>query len=322
MSKVCLHIGASKTGSSFLQSHFVLNRDLLLQHNYLYPAASNDTDALKLKISSGNGIKLGMLLKNKNTTYRELKKYISKQIKLAKGQNLLISSEVMESYLAENMVLLQAIVKKMGYQVIIVYYIRAIGDHHMSSYHQLLKRNSFKGDFAATIKKKSNRSLTVIEKSIAVLGKENIVIKNYDNVKNNIFEDFLENILHIQGHEEFKILNQKVNRSLTDFEVNFMRKINKFFTEPKHSTFISNALIHGTPNLQYQMTINQNEVNALMKMYENDIDQIDKYLPEEERPITLIKNLKIINEEKPVQLNPFQSSVLAILAELTKEIRK
>lgn len=53
-----LHCGTEKTGSSFLQTMFVRNRDLLMSRGIHYPKSDKEFEMLEGKISPGNGIHL------------------------------------------------------------------------------------------------------------------------------------------------------------------------------------------------------------------------------------------------------------------------
>ena len=322
MRKIYLHIGAGKTGTSAIQSQLVLNRVVLEKHNYYYPEAGSDASAKIFKITSGNAVELGFLLKDKSNIDRKIKNSIKKYIKDAKGKNIILSSEVMEVYIETNALKLKKEANKLGYEVVVVYYVRAIADHLVSSYHQLVKRHHFTGHFTKVIQKKTNRFLSRIQTSVEIFGKECVYVKNYDKVKENIFLDFIQKILHITECNEFNIINKKVNRSLTDDELSLMQHMNTFFTKPEESTFVSNALIHQNPTLKYVMSITQDDLDKVMLMYENDIEQINAYLEEDEKPLTVMHNLKVTQSRQNKQLNPFQRSVLSILSEITKELKK
>ena len=320
--KLFLHIGAGKTGTSALQAQLVLNRKLLDKYNYYYPQAKNDATAKEFKITSGNAIELGLLLRDENIPEKNIVNSITKFVIDAKGQNIILSSEVLEGYIATNIITLKNAVSKLGYTVIVIYYVRSIADHLVSLYHQRLKRHHFKGTPSQHILNSRNRFLRVIQTSVKIFGKENVLVKNYDKVKENIFLDFIQNVLCLVDINEFNIVNKTVNRSLTDFEVLLMQYMNTFFTDPKESTFISNALIHQNPNLQYRMSIQKEDLDKVALMYEHDIKKINTYLNENEKPLTMMNNLKIFESTSNKQLNPFQTSVLSILAEITKEIKK
>lgn len=62
--KLYLHCGIYKTGSSFLQTMFTRNRDLLNQNGIHYPKSVKELEMLEGKISPGNGIHLSDILCN------------------------------------------------------------------------------------------------------------------------------------------------------------------------------------------------------------------------------------------------------------------
>lgn len=322
MKNIFLHIGAGKTGTSALQSQFVINQDPLEKAGIYYPSSNTDEKAKNFQITSGNAVALGEIMKNKETSKSSLKKVLIQDIKNSKGKHILYSSEVLEPFDENNMNIFNEIALNNGYRLKIIYYIRAIGDQTVSLYHQLLKRHLYTKSFTEYLEISNNRFLTIIEKSIRAIGEEHVIIKNYDKVKENITHDFLINVLKVPNINNFQIQNKSVNRSLTKFEVSLMTHMNKFFTKTHQSTFISNALIHTNPNANYRMSIEQKDAERLKQIYANQIEKLNQYLPPEEKSIKLIENLQILEDDKPIHLNPFQSSVLAILAELTKEIKK
>lgn len=321
MKKIFLHIGAGKTGTSALQAQFAINQEALNDHGIHYPSFINDQKAKNFHITSGNAIELGNILKNKGSSKKDLEKYLLHDIKEANDRHILYSSEVMEPFDKNNMKILNEIALEKGYRIIVVYYIRSIADQAISLYHQLLKRHRNTKSFSEFIKVHNNRFLTVIQNAIDTIGKNNLIVKNYDKVKNNIFQDFLTDILNIQELNDFKIVNKKVNRSLSKFEVSLMLHMNRLLTKPEHSTFISDALIHTNPDVKYKMTIDQKDFETLQIKYQQDIEKLNTYLKDKEKPLKLIESSQIVSEDKNIELNPFQSAVFAILAEITKDIK-
>jgi len=65
--KLYLHCGYHKTGSSFLQTLFSRNRDLLQEHGYHFPVATREYDMMSGNISPGNGPELAAALKQNNS---------------------------------------------------------------------------------------------------------------------------------------------------------------------------------------------------------------------------------------------------------------
>lgn len=93
--KLLLHIGTEKTGSSYLQTLFALNRDQLRTSGIFYPTAGNrESDMLEGRISPGNGKALFEALRasNKNQVNILIKTY-SSQAETKQCKTVLISNE-------------------------------------------------------------------------------------------------------------------------------------------------------------------------------------------------------------------------------------
>ena len=127
----------------------------------------------------------------------------------------------------------------------------------------------------------------------------------------------MEKILGLQDLKDLTVKKKNINRSLTGFEVALMRHMNMSFDNFKDSTFISDALIYGDPNVKYEMSISDEDLEVISAKNSEDVGAINKYLCEQEKPMTLVSGLQI-KQDNDITLNNFQKSVLSILAELTK----
>ena len=320
MKKIFLHIGAGKTGTTALQSHFVLNKQHLENNNYYYPTAKNESRAKNLKITAGNGFELAQLLNQKDCNAENIEVLGLQYIKDADDKDILISSEILTLFQPGCAKVFKDAVNRLGYEIIVIYYVRAIADHLLSSYHQQLKRHAYSKNFTEFIKNGKNNFLETISKCISVFGRDNFIVKNYDAVKDDIFLDFMEDILDIDDVQNLIVKNKKINRSLTGFEVALMRHMNMSFSQNKDSTFISDALIYGNPNATYEMSISNKDFKVISMKYNHDINKINKYLCKQERPLSLISGLKV-EQDYDITLNNFQKAVLSILSEMTKKIK-
>ena len=320
MKKIFLHIGAGKTGTSALQSHFVLNKEHLKKNNYYYPTVKNESKAKELKITAGNGVELAQLLMKKECNTKAIQSLASKYIQDADGKDIIISSEILMLFQPECAKVFKEAGNMSGYEIVVIYYVRAIADHLLSSYHQQLKRHVYSKKFTAFIGHKRNTFLETIFKCLDVFGRESLIVKNYDVVKGNIFLDFMKNILQIDNMENLIVKNKNINRSLTEFEVSLMRHMNMSFEHNRDSTFISDALIYGDPNVKYEMSISSKNLKIISEKYSNETEKINMYLCEEERPLRFISGLTV-KEDHDIALNNFQKSVLSILAAMTKKIK-
>ena len=89
-----IHVGIHKTGSSYLQTLFARNRDLLAEHSIYYSKSERDKEMLKGRISPGNALKLNKLLRD--SKYEEVKKYLQRLVLQAEKINcksVLLSNE-------------------------------------------------------------------------------------------------------------------------------------------------------------------------------------------------------------------------------------
>ena len=317
MKTVFMHIGAGKTGSSAIQSFLTINQNQLKDIGFYYPLTPTANMAKNFKTTSGNSVELSKLLNSEIIEKRKIKHFIYELINDAEGKNIVLSSENLCSFKEKNAVLLKKYFKRKKYQVVIVYYVRAIADILVSNYHQQIKRKNYTGTFNSIINKNRIGFLKIIQKCLAVFD-DNVILKNYDKAKKDIFLDFLNNVLQISDTRSFTIENKVVNRSLTPHELAFMRHMNKYFTDFRESTLISNTLIHDLPDLSYRLSIGKDDLAELKNMYTQQIESINTYLDENEKPLTLVDDLQITEDPTHISLNPFQESVVAILAMLTK----
>ncbi len=91
-----VHIGTNKTGSSFLQSSLILNRDFLENNGYYLASSKWDQEMLESKITPGNGHQFAVCLAEENEI--KLKEYLSTLLKDARNKNLkriILSNEIL-----------------------------------------------------------------------------------------------------------------------------------------------------------------------------------------------------------------------------------
>ena len=327
MKRFLLHIGAGKTGTSAIQSQLAINRKILAEKGWHYPEALTDEKALNHRITSGNAIEFGKMSKNENFNEKIFKKSLHEMLKNARGRNVLLSSELMETYDEELGRKLKERLSSYGYELEIVYYVRAIADHLVSMYHQLVKRHLYTGSLKdmLNIYYKQNleyKFIRIIKESEAIVGRDRLKIKNYDRVKDRIVEDFLRDVLNIDDISSFNIEKKKINRSLTRYELSMMRYMNRFLERNGHSAFVSDALIQNHPNASYRMTIERVDAKRLEKKYAADIKKLEEYLDENEKPLRVIEDLQLIEKEREMEFNNFQESIMSIISELVKELKK
>ncbi len=323
-----LHIGSGKTGTSALQSMLALNRNKLSKEcNIYYPPAHNDVRAINMRTTSGNGLEFGHQLVRQDQPLDGIENYWRSFKEASNGKNILLSSEYMEGFIPQRLELLKELVSKDGYEIRVIYYVRAIADHIVSAYHQSVKRHLSSDSLSNFVKnriKGNNHYIfyRTITKILRVVGKRGVILRNYDKTKSNIFDDFLYEVLGIdRSINDFVLPDTKINRSLSSFELDLMRRMNSYFEHMRESVFVSNALIHNLSDIDYNMTIDKDTLALLKDRYAQDLEWINMHLPQDQRELKMIDSLEVTDSESNHNFNKFQESMIAIVAELIKRNR-
>lgn len=144
-----LHVGHGKTGSSFLQSWWAVNRPTLLQAQLLYPEAPGDARARAGAFSMGNGSALDQALSSCSgpRAWRRWWRGLQPHQPL---EDVLFSAERWTRHLPEQCDGLLALADACGIERIRLWLlVRDPLDHAMSVYGQMVKRHGFTGDLDA-----------------------------------------------------------------------------------------------------------------------------------------------------------------------------
>ncbi len=324
MKRIILHIGAVQTGSGVLQRQLTQNRELLFRQGLLYPYSPFEDKGIL-----GNGIILAKELKKENFEDRKIAHIVNRAISEANGKDILFSSELLENYDTEALRFMRKVAKSKGYEIVILYYVRAIIDHIVYLYHHAVKNKGLtkKFDEIAPIylnKQGHYRFVDVIYKSIKILGKESVTVRNYDRVYNKLFQDFLNKVAGIRiNSEKFKIDNYEPNQPLKEMELRMLLKMNEQFDDPSYSKYIADMFISSRDGKnRFQMSISKEFSDKLGAKYWKDTEFINSLLPEFDKPLNVIENTNIATEDnkKKPKFNPFQSTVVSLVGGMAKDI--
>ena len=156
MTKIFIHCGAPKTGTSFLQVLFARYAEDLEAGGIIYPENSYSALAKAGKITSGNGIEMANFLNpnlphiiaDKEAFPEDLKRTITE----AAGKSLLYSSEFIMFADSERSKRLAKVISDAGYTPQVLYCIRDIGRAATSSYSQAVKRHGETRSFRDFVK--------------------------------------------------------------------------------------------------------------------------------------------------------------------------
>lgn len=219
MSRVYLHIGMPKTGTSALQQFLLLNRGRLSEEGIHYP----EHDLGGNGISSGNGEMLVHIAENHGAD--KAKSYLNKLKAEARGADLLLSSE----FFFNNPVLMKDICPDAS---VILYYRNPITLLE-SSYNQAVKRLGQVYTFGRMLRSvlySADPFYTgeTALKWLEFYGTKNISFRVYESsrfVGNNICDDFLF-CLGLRESSGFSRLKEKVNVSYSPACLEIKRNLN------------------------------------------------------------------------------------------------
>ncbi len=284
MSVLFLHIGSHKTGTSALQSAFAINTARLAERGIIYPGA--DADARHGKITSGNGLRLASYL-NRNLPFRfhheNSLRVFDRVLAKANGKHALYSSEFLETFETARLKELLAHTTSQGYQGRIVYFVRSIAGHAISSYSQAVKREKVTGSFADYLRSKyRNPFKEAIERADEAVGRNNVLLLNYDAVRKDLLPTFLRTALQLdtQGFQP----PPTINRSLTAAEIEVMCAVNAQLNDRRRAVQISDALIYANPDAKTGFVISPEEFRILGELHAGDLSFINGRLSE---PVSL-----------------------------------
>lgn len=219
MTQLVLHIGHGKTGSSHIQSTLALNINKLKKLGINYPSPTDLDKAKKGYINSGNG---QLFIKELDKLNR--KKILKKEITLYSDETLiktLINKKNFNFFLDKN-----------HKEIKVILYTRNFFEFEISNWGQLVKRHYCTKDLNTFLKNNHPSGTYKLVRDWIDLSKLynfDLIIRNYSNYKNNIFNIFLEDVLgeKIKDNTFIKPKNN-VNRSLSLTEYEIIRILNNF----------------------------------------------------------------------------------------------
>lgn len=279
MSKIYLHIGHPKTGTSLIQSWLAVNAKIL-KDDYKIEYPTEDTDYYNKQkkgyISSGNKITFDSLnldnLKKSNNT-------------------LLFSSEAFfKSFITNDKI--QYLLKNRELKIFI--YTRNVIEYLTSNWGQAIKSIKSYKDLKEHIANTNTKIFQILIDLIVFLKEQNIdyVVRNYSNHKNNLIQTFLSDLLSMNVDiNQFETPeNVIVNRSHDEFELELLKNYN--IKKMKNKNFkpsrnlLSDYFINLNPNIKsYKPSLDIDTYEIILTKYKDQIDTLNKLLPNTEKVI-------------------------------------
>ena len=232
MKTLYIHIGTPKTGSSTLQHFFENNRETLLQKGVYYPADISHERYGGYESTDGNFAWVTRL----HPDMEEVRKKVQGMFRIS--EKVLLSTENiwLEIYDKESFFAgIRSIADDLEVKVIV--YLRKQIDYLESQYREwvrliLLKESVHQVcDFNNTVLKVVKDSLdyyAVLEKIAQAVGRENIIVRPYENGQfqnQNIVDDFM-GILGLHTDQSFALSEKNFNPPISNPALELKRQMN------------------------------------------------------------------------------------------------
>jgi len=276
MKKLILHVGHGKTGSSYLQSIFALNRTLLEENDITYPTHIADKKALKGFITAGNANQQDLTHDfsfNTNTLFLSNEGLYTDLIYFRKKEL---------EFLSKN------------YDLEVVAYIRNPIEYFVSKWGQAVKRDGLFQDIDSYLcSEEHGLNIEIYTRGLSRwLENSNqfdftLKIRNYSYCKDNIVEDFFTYFLNMD-HVVKDLTYPKIktiNRGLSNSEYEIQRLLNVLYGQD-NTKFFSDFLITRFPEIEpLDLKISQSTYDYIVKGKEYLIEEINNYIDEDQKLI-------------------------------------
>jgi hypothetical protein len=260
MSRVFLHVGAGKTGTSAMQAALARHRAILAAAGLIYPEAPGIAEARAQagEVNSGNGGPLARFLsKSKQRadwTPAETEAFLDAAFTLAAGRDLLFSSEGMQAARQRPLADLIRLIEARGGTVHIIFYLRHVLDVVVSAFAQFAKSGVLLrldedrrtlDRFVATAEVNWASQLEVFANAV---GRERLHVRLYDAERRAL----LPGLLSLINPDLARRLPKAdavgvVNRTPNLAEQTFMLELNALPRAPALCRLVMNALLNGPP---------------------------------------------------------------------------
>lgn len=272
MKNLYLHIGCGKTGSSALQVWLHKNADDFLKEGIFYPRF----DEIKndYQITSGNGVRPSVDILEKESFGTVLSAFANG------AKNVLFSSENFQKLGRRELKFVREKCTENGIKIHVLAFVRDVYDMIFSTYMQMVKRSNCSKsfyDYAKGLKK-------IQQFEVVKLWGEffpDIKLVHYDSHKKNLCRPFME-WLGLQDAKISEMSKNKVNRSLDLDEAEFLRLINKVYTNKfndlslSFSARISDSIILNNPEKKSKILLDERILNELNDNFRPVVDDFNK----------------------------------------------
>lgn len=252
-----LHVGAPKTGTSYIQTFLAMNAAKLAARGYAYPEdrARSVARAAAGEVLSGNGYPLFQDLRTADADCSAAARdFVEGTVAAAGGRNVVISCEQLSWMTAPELEAVNAAVTNSGYALKLIFYVRAPVDLALASIGQMIKRHGHVNSHSDTLLHARGRLKelipaldfrSMIDRYERALGRPAMIVRHYDRtafVGDSLLVDFLDAI-GLTMDASFSVPAGNVNPSLSQDEITLMSAINRLEKGRKLGPLISDALM-------------------------------------------------------------------------------
>ncbi|MEJ8572043.1 cell division protein ZapB [Microbaculum marinum] len=273
MATLFLHIGHSKTGSSYLQACALESRNALEEKGIHYPDPTTRTSGIFASFPHGNGV----VLRNYLTGKLDAPTFPS-------DRDCLISNEGLFFELtdASKMDMLVAWARSSGFEKTeMLLFVRDPVDDMVSLYRQKVKS----GETTESLKDYATHYTKpkLVKRLIDAAGKYpdiNLTLRNYSKVKRSLVEAFAE-WLGVPANSLAAPAQKVVNRSLSEDELETLKILNRHVG--KDSRFAGLQLCADLPELDAgTLYVEQASIDDIYDVNRDAIDTVNRALPDGE----------------------------------------
>jgi len=281
-SRLLLHVGMSKTGSSALQVAFVRERELLARHGWAYPAAESDDLAGAGGVTSGNGVPLARWLvpglAPEGADPGRVQERALAALRRHAGEQVLLSSEFLWQLEAGALARFVRQAEALGYQVEAVGYVRDIAGHALSEYSQRVKRHLLTASFGDFCRGAGGERYEAgmrgwITTLRSVLGDRAVRVHHYDSHRRDLTRHFFSDVLGLDAPAEAAAV---VNRSLTPAEIEVMREVNARVSSRRAGRLASDTLLGRPPLGDPAVSVTVSELAVLEGRFADEVAWINE----------------------------------------------
>jgi hypothetical protein len=333
MRRLILHMGLPKTGTTALQVWCVRNRGWLQQRGVWYPPFRSDARAMDGGSHVGNGIPLMRYLRPESATHADAPQRVLRQVRAeltrTDAKTVLYSNEwLFGQHRPEQLRALRDALAETGVTLQTVVYLRDIVGLALSAYAQQVQTRLVATTFGEYVGSSGALPPTfgihwqaTLERMLADVGPEHVVVRHYDSNRHRLVEDFLE-VLRIGDRPDGAGDAASVyNRTLTVREIEWKRYLNARITTRAESRRLGAAISQlPAPSEGERLGATAADVAALRR-FDHQVDWLNRTFFGGEPVLSILGALACVPEpQQPIHLTTAERRLLdVLLAEVAPE---